>query len=130
METKGNFQAGWNLGQHLIDDIGELLHSARISFVNGNIQKYYWDFYMVRKTVEPFMSEKELVEGIKQEIEIENIIGVCNSKPVTTEDKIKVIEVRKKLNILLKKYDGSVMSYLRKYGFLVPPKKDRTILIG
>ena len=130
MEAKKNFESSWNLSEHLIDDIAATLHAARVSFRSGEMDSYYWDFYMIRKTLEAFMEEDELKKSIILENEIESLIKVFKDKPITNEDKIKICNIIKVVNKNLKEYDGMVMNLLRKYGFLVPPKKNRTKLIG
>lgn len=115
-ESEGGFKAGWNLAEPMMWDIANRLKTARDSFLAGNLDKYYWNLEAVVRVLYGFLTPDEREEAAKQELVIQNYLSNKQGK--------------EKLSILLKKYDGLVMVLLHEHKFLVPPKKDRTKLIG
>jgi hypothetical protein len=118
METSTSFQSSWTLAEALIFDIAAHIRNGRGAWLNGNLEKYYWEFESIIRGLKGMLDDKEKEEAKKQEIEI------MKSLPITSPEK------KKALCILLKDYDELVMTCLHKHKLDVPPKKDYTNLGG
>ena len=118
MDTNSQqFQAGWNLAEPMLFDIANRLRQARDSLLKGNLDDYYWNLEVIVRMIYGFLEETEKTEALRQEINIQKFLP-------------SRIETKPALNVLLKKYDGLIMTLLHNHKFLVPPKKDKTRLIG
>ena len=117
METSSTFKAGWNLAEPMIYDIANRLRCARDNLLRGNLETYYWNLETIMRMMYGFISDEDRKEVLKQELEIQKRI------PLTIKNKSE-------FSMLVKKYDGLVMVILHKYKFLMPPKVDKTRLIG
>lgn len=116
-----NFEAGWNLAASMIADISNYIRNGRNAFLSGNLDKYYWNFNSIVRSINPFIDDEEFKITLgTRETDMENLL----LKAATD------IKVRAELIAKLKKYDETVMGLLHKYKFLVPPKEDRKRLIG
>lgn len=118
MEISNSFQSSWTLAEALIYEIAAHLRNGRNAWLNGNLEKYYWEFEAVIRILKGMLDPKEKEEATTQESELLKCI------PVNTEEK------RKNICLLLKKYDELVMTCLHKHKLDVPPKKDYTNLGG
>jgi hypothetical protein len=116
-ENSGNFQAGWNLAEPMLFDIANRLRQARDCLLAGNLDKYYWNLEVITRMIYGFLEPDERKQALAQEIAIQKHLP-CRE------------QTKSDLMVLLKIYDGLIMTLLHNHKFLVPPKKDRTRLIG
>ena len=119
--NRETFQASFNLAQHFIFTIAGYLTEGGTHFLNGRLDKYFWSLVLVKRRIYAFLEpdEKLGIDALEREIKGEIpklIIKTSYSEP-------KIVEK-------LENYDAMIMEYLRKYGLLVPPKRDRTKLIS
>ena len=113
------FQAGWNLAESMLFDIANRLRSARDNLLNGNLEKYFWTLETIVRMLYGFLTEDEKADILAKEIEIQKYLpDIPQKKNLST------------LNLLLKQYDGMVMTLLHNHKLLLPPKLDRTKLIA
>lgn len=117
MENSNQFKAGWNLAEPMIFDIANRLRTARDNLLSGNLETYYWNLETIMRMMYGFISEEDRREVFEQELKIQKYI------PLTLYKKSE-------FSMLVKKYDNLVMVILHKYKFLIPPKADKTRLIG
>ena len=118
METNTTFQSSWTLAEALIFDIAAHLKAAREAWLRGDLEKYYWEMECVIRILKGLLEDKEKDEAKRQETAIIKNIPMDN------------LEKKKALCVLLKDYDEFVMTCLHKHKLDVPPKKDRTRLVG
>jgi hypothetical protein len=117
MEDSGSFQAGWNLAEPMLIDIANRLRSGRDCFLRGDLERYYWNMETIVRMIYGFLTADEIKTSSDKEKEIQKFLPIRErSDP--------------KLPALLKEYDGIVMILLHHHKFLMPPKKDKTRLIG
>lgn len=116
-DSSGSFQAGWNLAESMLFDIGNRLRVARNELLNGNLEKYFWNLESIVRMLYGFLTEDEKKTAYTNEMEIMKLL------PMKPENKAV-------LSAAIKKYDGVVMIFLHEHKLLVPPKVDRTRLIA
>ena len=115
------FQASWHLAAQIIDSIAGYLRRGGESFLEGELDKYFWSLVLVKRRIYAFLDINEREDIDKLETTIKNLVGIAKLKGYTTKPEfISALE----------NYDASLMILLRKYGMLVPPKKDKTIMIA
>jgi len=115
------FEASWHLAPHLINFFGNHLTLSGSNFLAGRLDKYFWHLNLIKRRLMPFLKEDEQIE-----------IRILDKELKTLEPmwKIKPMKVNVEFSNKLEEYDSMIMKFLKKYGFLVPPKEDRTQLIG
>ena len=127
MDTSSNninnphFQASWNLAGQIIDSIASYLRTGGDNFLNGELDKYFWSLVLVKRRIYAFISPEEKVEADKIEKSLKAGVHVAKLKGYHTKpDFIENLE----------QYDALLMELMRKYGLLVPPKKDKSVMVA
>jgi hypothetical protein len=115
-----DFQASWNLAQHIILEISGHLSNAGRNFLLGKLNKYFWYMNLIKRRIIPFMNPEERMDLKLKEDKLKELEPKWSVRPISVPE----------FSTLLEEYDCSIMDLLRKYGLLVPPKKDHTTLIG
>ena len=118
METNTSFQSSWTLAEALIFEIANHLRAGRSAWLNGNLERYYWELEAVVRILKGMLDPKEKEDANEQENNILKCI------PINTDDK------KKQICILLKRYDELVMTCLHKHKLDVPQKVDRTRMMA
>ena len=121
MSEQEQFQAGWNLANSIIGNIGNYLTTGGTHFLQGHLDKYYWYLYLIKRRIYAWITSEEKDRTNKLEIAIETLMPKFKLHPFSPD---------KELIKLLKEYDGEIIVLLHKYKLLVPPKVDRTKLIA
>jgi hypothetical protein len=116
-ETATSFQSSWTLAEALIIDISSYQRLGRSSWMNGNLEKYFWSFEAIVRILYGMITdeEKKTAKNIEGDI----------LKLLKDKDKKKG-----ELSTKLKEYDGLVMTLIHNHHLDVPPKRDRTRLVG
>ena len=115
------FEAGWNLADSIIGNIGGYLTSAGTNFLQGRLDKYYWYLYLIKRRIYAWISDEEKTEAEILELSIESMLPKFIAMPNRPA---------KEFINALKEYDGLIITLLHEYKLLVPPKLDRRKLIG
>jgi hypothetical protein len=115
------FQASWHLAGQIIDALGSYLRRGGEFFLEGKLDKYFWTLVLVKRRIFAFLDETEQKEINGLEKEIKLILPIVTLKGFYT--KPEFVD-------MLEGYDAKLMFFLRKYGMLVPPKKDKTVMIA
>ena len=115
-----SFQSSWTLAQSIIFDISGHLQRGRNYWLQGNLEKYYWEFEAVGRILFGMLDPDEKLESALKE---SKIVGYF---PVQAQ----TVEKKKELITLLKDYDGLIMTFIHKHKLDMPPKRDRTRLIA
>jgi len=121
MAESEQFQAGWNLATSIIGNIGGYLTTGGTNFLQGNLDKYYWYMYLIKRRIYAWITAEEKNKTDALEVEIESLLPKFRMHPLVPE---------KELIKKLKEYDGEIICLLHKYKLLVPPKLDRTVLMA
>lgn len=117
----------WNLSQGIINEISYLLQHASQYYISGNPPKALYYLQSVRMRISPNLSEEEIKELRKLENEFMISIqkSVTRGFEKTDGQKEAYVNVCAKYTI----YNDKVMNALKKYGYLIPPKEDKTIMM-
>jgi len=120
-QTNNTFQASWHLASQIIDALASYLRRGGEFFLEGRLDKYFWSLVLVKRRIFAFLDETEQKEINKIETSIKTLLPIATIKGYYTQPMfIQSLE----------NYDAQLMFYLRKYGMLVPPKKDKTVMIA
>ena len=117
-------ESGWNLAQHIIREISLLLYKASQSFVAANFNVAMQNLQAIRLRIAPNLESKELKTLEYIEIKFLKQLPKTRATGFNTGDPKATTETYK----LYKEYNDVLMGYLKKYGYLIPPKKDKTRL--
>ena len=117
METTTSFQSSWTLAEALIWEIAGHLKAGRSAWLVGNLEKYYWEFEATVRVMYGLLEDNERKLAAEREEDI------LKNFPIKSENKRLV-------SALLKEYDGMVMIFIHEHKLDIPPKRDRTKLIG
>lgn len=119
-------KAGWNLAEHFISQLAGLIQGASRYYIECDYIKAFAHMRAARMLINPNLSaeektalldlERKFVESLKQTI----------AKGFEQTEKIALAKVQ--VFLLYGEYSDKVMDLLKKYGFLVPPKEDKTKL--
>lgn len=127
MEENTSEKVSWNLSQGIINEISYLLQGASRYYISGNISKALFYLQSVRMRISSNLTKEE-IEGLR-EIEKEFMININKTITKGFEKTDKQREGFVNVCITYTKYNDLVMSYLGKYGYLIPPKEDNTRLM-
>lgn len=103
-------EVAWNLSQHIIFRINDLLHAVSNSFLRGNLQSAFWYAREIRIMIMPDFNPEELKKLKEKEKEI-----------MESRNKSKGQQ-----SYLITEYREKIMGYLDDFGYLVAKKKDPT----
>ena len=121
MVEEKHFEASWNLAEAIIFNIGSYLTNGSNHFLQGRLDNYFWCLVMVKRRIYAFINDKEKQEIDSLEAEIKKLISA--------KGRIKNTPSAEYV-LFLESYDASIMQLLNKYRLLVPPRIDRTRLMG
>jgi hypothetical protein len=123
-------QSAWNLSQHIINLIGELLKTASQKFRKGDIQGCYWDGEEVRILIEDDLDETEKQQLQDYELNISRLYAMTKIKSNMNKEEYPE-EIRKQISLAknthykkVKDYRKYLMRLLGKYGYLVSKKEN------
>ena len=116
MEATDSFQSSWTLADSLINDIANYQRTGRGAWLNGNLDKYFWSFEVIIRILYGMLTPEEREKAKEMEKEIGGLLS--------KKDK------QQELSAKLKEYDGLIMTLIHKHHLDVPPKKDKTKLVG
>ncbi len=122
---KKPYESAWNLASSIIIELSGLLQNASSNYVKGNyvMASNYLRAIRLRITSDLDTEEKKLL--IAKELDLYK--NVHNSKlqafNLPTKD---TISARQNIFVLYGEYNDLLMSCLKKYKYLIPPKADRT----
>ena len=119
---------GWNLSQGIINEITYLLQGATRYYIAGNIPKALYYLQGVRMRISPHLDEKEMGEMRRIEKDFMANIHKASTKGFARTDNQKGAYVS--VCIIYTLYNDLLMGHLKKYGYLIPKKEDRTIMIS
>lgn len=126
------YEASFNLALHLTEEIANCLARADEYYSRDNMIGYFNNLVIIRRRINSFISEEEKEVMNNLESQIDKTIGSTGT-PFETPKPIHLAIMNKTKGIcknILKEYDSKIMFLLRKYGLLIPPKKDKSVLIG
>ena len=115
VDTTTSFQSSWTLAESIIQDVSAFQRIGRGAWLVGNLEKYYWNFEALVRTINGILDEDERISAREKEHEI------LSNFPITENNKNKV-------SALLKEYEEMIIIILHKHKLDVPPKKDMTFL--
>lgn len=124
-------QSAWNLSQHIISQIGNLLLTASSKFRRGDIQNAYWDTEEIRILIHDDLDDNEIQKLKEYESKIGRLYsitkkgqGVMNKEEIN-EDMKKEISIAKHTHYQeVKSYRMYIMELLGKYGYSVSKKEN------
>jgi len=117
IETTTPFQSSWTLAEAFIMDISSYQRLGRNAWMNGNLEKYFWSFEAIIRIMFGMLTDDEKTTASMMEGEILGLLKDKDNK-------------KKELSAKLKEYDGLVMTLIHAHHLDVPPKRDRTKLVG
>ena len=119
-------QAGWNLAQHIIIELSKSLNGATENYISGHYSKAFSFLRGVRMRISPSLTPDEKDSLIKKEKELFKYTNSAKTDSFnsTSEQKIAFAKVF----LLYGEYNDLIMDNLKRYGFLIPPKEDKTKL--
>lgn len=118
-------QVGWNLASGIIQEINHHLQNASNNYVKGQYGKAFDFLKAVAMRICSNLEEDEL----KELQELENKLHLLR---LSAKDKtgfkvpLKSKQASYELWKSLDQYNFKLMVYLKKYGYLIPPKKDKS----
>ena len=126
MEKIKTEQVAWNLAEHLIWEISNLLQNASNNSISGGYNKSFYNLRAIRLRITPYLDEEEKADMIRLEKRLFLALSRSTSSSFssTEDNKNARIEVFEKYG----EYNDSIMYALKRYGFLVPEKEDKTKL--
>lgn len=116
-------EVAWNLASMITLQIGGLLSNADQFFVNRSFGNAMSNLKAVRLKISSNISVKEMNELDKKE---GNFWFSFNRSKIKTSDNHDLKKFRSNSYVLYCQYNDLLMGYLKKYGFLIPNKKDKT----
>lgn len=123
-------QVAWNVAQHLINQIGNLLDYSSRYFIAGNYLKAFTTLKEIKKKIIASLDNNERKSFREKEDKILEKLNLYN-KPLENElEAGKKSKERYQLVNLLDDYTENIMEVLSKYGFGVGLKEDNTKMIG
>ena len=125
--NSGTEKVGWNLAQGILQEISNLLQGASRNYIDSNYIKAFSYLRAVRMRV-PELKEDELKIAIDKENQFAMLSYQAQGKGFTYSK--NATEASLLIYRLYGKYNDLILGYLKKYGYLIPPKEDRTNLNG
>lgn len=123
-------QSAWNLSQHIISQIGNLLLTASTKFRRGDIQGSYWDTEEIRILVHDDLNDEEISKLKEYETKIGRLYSVTKKNVGTNKEEINE-DLKKEIGIAkyqhyqeVKNYRMYIMELLGKYGYSVSKKEN------
>ena len=125
-----NIQVSWNLSQSIIQEMSNLFQRADDNYINRNYSKAFECYRTIKqRAIQSFNpEERKKFQAIEEEI----LLSLSASSDENIKNNHPAL-FRKAINNIFKKldeYNTLLMDTLNKYNYLIPPKKDRTKLIG
>lgn len=123
-----NEKASWNLSQLLIMEIGNLLSRSSDAYVSGNYSKAFENLKAVSMRVVSYLEQEEYEKLIDLESNMSMFVrGIKLRRPFEKRHEVSLI-AEMKLQKKLDEYNKLIFFLLKKYGLLIPAKKDLTDL--
>ena len=120
------FKASWNLAQQLINNIGELLSASALENAKNEFAQSMSYLKSIRFLIVADLTLNEI--SALDKIEYGFFLAWTKSRPSGfNETDPKEIMVAYKLH---KEYANLLMVALKHYGYLIPPKKDKSAMGG
>ena len=119
-------EVGWNLAQHIIFELSERLGGANESYIAGNYPKAFNNMKAVRMRITPSLSKEQKADLTIKENQFARQYALSVSKGFGHTEKQAL--ALSKVYILYGEYNDLVMECLKQYGYLIPPKEDKTNL--
>lgn len=129
MEKSDNKEkVSWNLAEALIEELGDLLKQASRNYVQNNFDKVFSILKAIRMRIVDRLTDEEL----KMFIDMEDNLYILSNKKKQTGDFGKpnkeTIESGYKFWKTLDNYNNTLLKTMRKYGYLIGAKQDKTQL--
>lgn len=121
-----NVQVGWNLAQSLLQEIASLLEGASRAYIAGNYPNAFNHLRAVRMRISPSLKKEEHKEMTEKESGFAKWYGQSISTGFS-QTKMQSFSAFKVFQIY-GQYNDLLMQALGKYGYLIPPKEDKTNL--
>ncbi|MBS3099354.1 hypothetical protein J4462_04020 [Candidatus Pacearchaeota archaeon] len=118
---KPSGEVEWNLSQALIISISQLLDRASRLFLAGDLINSFWSYREAKFQMIPSLNEEERTN--MNNLEDQFLIKRKRTRLMTKE------EYKRRLNQasqIYETYRVNLMDLLKKYGFYISPKKDKT----
>jgi len=126
-------KVAWNLSEGLIRQIDLLLQASSVNYVGGKFATFFENLKAVRMKIIQSLTPGERQQFKTLETETYSYLDVLASlrdPRAGFENPAKIrawyIESKPKLILALDKYNDLLMDTLDKYGYLIPPKEDKT----
>lgn len=121
-------ESSWNLAQWLIMELADLLKRANNFYIKRQFKEAFFCMHAIRYRISANLLEEEMqqLQSLEEQINKEIIL----SKPADgfnnfTQENYAAIN---RLTKLYGTYNDNIMKSLKKYGYLIPPKEDKTNL--
>jgi len=138
MEEQNNDveKVSWNLSQALIFEISNMLKLSSTNYILMNFEKSFTALKCVKMRIIANLNEDEIMEFVTLEKNCK--IGLIKQKvtkfkesnqfgcPYTEDDFNAAKNIKVNLVDAIDEYNEKIMIALKKYGFLIPAKKDST----
>lgn len=118
-------KVGWNLAVHILQEIGMLLQGASTNYIGNNYIKAFSYLRAIRMRI-PELSKDERIILIDLENKYAKLSYMAQGKGFTYTEKSN--EANYEIFKLYSTYNDLVVGYLKQYGYLIPPKEDKTNL--
>jgi hypothetical protein len=123
-------QSAWNLSQHIINQIGNLLVTASTKFRRGDIQNSYWDTEEIRILIHDDLDDEEIKKLKEYEQRICRLYSVTKKNIITNREDIgedtkrEIMSAKHQHYVEVKEYRMYIMELLGKYGYSVSKKEN------
>jgi hypothetical protein len=127
IEENTTEKVSWNLSMGIINEITYALQGASRYYIAGNPAKALYYLQTVRMRISANLDEEE--NNKLRLIEKDFMENIRKSSYRGFEQTEKQRQSFVKVCIIYTYYNDLIMSYLKKYGYLIPPKEDNTRLM-
>lgn len=127
-KEKKEQKVSWNLSESLIQEIGDLLKEASRTYIQNHFDKTFSILKAVRMRIIDRLKDDELKIFVDMENKMYLLSKLKNNREDFGAQSLENLKYSYEFWKLLDDYNNMLLKTMRKYGYLIQAKEDKTRL--